>query len=477
MELWNSDEILLLVNLPDVILKHLQSFLSYDDIHYFLNSNQLYFSSLKQETIYFSLNKKKSEEYVEDERFREMILSKVKDGSQQIGLSFDKKYRVPDICDIIAHKINFVREYPYLLKYVSCQVYFLNSKVKDIPFLPMLQDLELVDCMNIKDFSNLSHLKKLELSDAPQLTDISPLQNIPHLTLTKCPNIQDFSILSSKRQMFLSIHQSPISNVSFLRNIQTVELCLCDQLVDVSPLYGIKNLLLMSCSNIRDISGLGKHHRLTIFHCRSIDRGYECFKTVRHATVSGWELPDLSVFQDVSSLQKTFYSSMESQLFFLKDIADLTFHSSFSNHRKEVYDISHLRNIKLTFYEDIIKISESSLPSQLLHLHLQRCDQIVKIIHEGKTSIFHHLQSLCITNCLIEHVNGLGDIPELTLQHCSKLHDISGLGRNRCVKLQSCPKIRDVSSLTSVPIVTVRNCDGIIDFSCLSSIPRLKIAR
>ncbi len=468
---------LLLVNLPDVILKYVQSFLSNDDTHYFLNSNKLYFSTLKQETIYFSLNKKKSEEYVEDERFREMILSKVKDGSQQIGLSFDRKYEVPDIRDIIAHKIDFGREYPHLLKYVPCQVYFLNSKAKEIPFLPMLQDLELVDCMSIKDFSNLSHLKKLELFDAPQLTDVTPLQNIPHLTLTKCPNIQAFSMFSSKRQTFLSINQSPISDVSFLRNVQTVELCLCDQLVDVAPLYGIKNLLLMSCSNIRDISGLGNHHRLTIFRCRSIDRGYECFKTVRHATVSEWEVPDLSVFRDVSSLQKSFNNSMESQLFFLEDIPDLAFHSSFSYHRREVYDISHLRNIKLTFHEDIIKISESSFPSQLQHLNLQRCNQIVKIINEGKTSIFHHLQSLCITNCSIEHVNGLGDIPKLTLQNCSKLHDISGLGRNRYVKLQSCPKIRDVSSLTAVPLVTVRNCDGIIDYSCLSSVPRLKIVR
>ncbi len=62
------------------IIKHLQSFLSHDDNHYFLNSNKLHFTSLKQETIYFLLTKEKSREYVEDERFRETILSKVKDG-------------------------------------------------------------------------------------------------------------------------------------------------------------------------------------------------------------------------------------------------------------------------------------------------------------------------------------------------------------------------------------------------------------
>ncbi len=143
--------------------------------------------------------------------------------------------------------------------------------------------------------------------------------------------------------------------------------------------------------------------------------------------------------------------------------------------QKEVYDISQLRNIRLSIDGDIIRISESIFPSQLLHLKLEKCNQIVKIINEGKTSIFHHLQSLHITRCSIEHVNGLGDIPTVILENCVELHDISGLGRNRCVELKSCPKIRDVRSLATVPIVTIRYCGRIVDTSSLSSVARLKI--
>ncbi len=468
---------MMLVNLPDVIIKYLQSFLCNDDIHYLMNSNKLYFSSLKQETIYFSLNKKKSQEYIEDERFREIILSKVKDRSKQIGLKFDRNYEVPDIRDIIAHRIEFGRDYLPLLKHVSSQVYYFPPKAEEIPFIPMLEDLELGNCMNIRDFSSLSHVKRLYLSDATQLTDLTPLQNIPHLTLTNCPNIQNYSILSHKRQKALSINQSTITEVSFLRNIQEVLLSSCDQLVDVSPLYGIKNLVLMSCSSIQDISTLGNHRRLTILHCHSIDRGDECFRTVQNAVIAGSEVPDLNVFREVKSLTLTFFHSMESQLFLLKDIPDLTILSSLVNDRKEVYDISHSRNIRLTFYDDSINICISSFPSQLLHLELINCDQIVKIIHEGQTSIFHHLQSLRITSCSIEHVNGLGDIPTIILQTCLKLHDISGLGRNRCVELRCCPKIHNVSSLTAVPIVTISNCERIIDYRCLSSVPRLKVVQ
>lgn len=63
------NNMVLIFDLPDVIIKQLQSFLSYDDIHYFMNTSKRYFSCLKQETIYFSLNQEKSLEYVENERF------------------------------------------------------------------------------------------------------------------------------------------------------------------------------------------------------------------------------------------------------------------------------------------------------------------------------------------------------------------------------------------------------------------------
>ncbi len=256
-----------------------------------------------------------------------------------------------------------------------------------------------------------------------------------------------------------------------------MELYLCDQLVDVSPLYGIKNLLLMYCSSLQDISCLGNHYRLTISQCLSIKRGYECFRTVRHATLSELTVPDLSILRELKSLQIPYFSSMGDQLFLLKDIPELTLLSSSDSDEKEVFDISHFRNIRLSFQDDIIRISESRFPSQLAHLELENCDQIVKIINEGKTSIFHHLRSLHILSCLIEHVHGLGDIATIILESCLELCDISGLGRNRCVELRDCQKILDVSSLATVPIVTVRNCDGIVDYSCLSSVPRLKIVR
>ncbi len=470
---------LFLVNLPDVIIKYLLSFLSNDDIRYFLSSKKLHFSSLKQETIYLSLNKEKTREYVENERFRETILSKVKDGRKQIGLTFNETLIVHDISDIVAHRIvgMYFTTFPVQVSSLVC---CLSSGIEKIPFLPALQDLKLnlINCLNIRDVCSLSHLRRLKLSHAYQVTDITPLENIPHLSLINCPSIRDFSVLSSERQRFLSLERSSITDVSSLRNILTVEIIHSIKLIDVSPLHGIKNLLLHNCSSIQDISCLGNHHRLTISNCNSISRGYECFRTVRHAEVARNEVPDLTVFRDAKSLRITFFKSMESQLFLLRDIPDLSLISSFS-HDKEVYDVSQVRNMRLSFQRDIIKIGDSNLPSQLLHLELVGCDdQIVKILNEGKTSIFHQLQSLHIKSCSIEHVNGLGEVPTLILENCLELHDISGLGRNRCVELRSCPKISDVSSLATVPIVTLKNCARLVDYSCLiSSVSRLKVVR
>ncbi len=208
-------------------------------------------------------------------------------------------------------------------------------------------------------------------------------------------------------------------------------------------------LRIYSFSTLEDISSLGNHHRLVISDCISIKRGYECFRTVSHAEVFGLKVSDLSVFQEMKSLVLEPWESMESQLFYLKDISDLYLLPSSSSNRKEGYDVSHLRNIRLTFYDDFLTINDNSFYSQLLHLKLISCDQIVKIIHEGKaSSIFRHLQSLVISRCSIKH--GLGDIPTVTLQFCSELHDINGLGRNKSVELRSCGNIRDVTSLSTI---------------------------
>ncbi len=84
---------------------------------------------MKQEIIYFSLNKEKSREYVKNERFREMILSKVKDAIKQIGLTFNTEYKISNIfSEIVVHKIDFGRGYHDLFQNVSSLSYLLPPR-------------------------------------------------------------------------------------------------------------------------------------------------------------------------------------------------------------------------------------------------------------------------------------------------------------------------------------------------------------
>lgn len=91
---------------PEVLFRLIQTFLTQDDYRYFLNSSKNLFASLKRNSIYFTLNKKQSLQYLEDTEFQNILLSKVENGWNQIGISFDSSTSsLPIPLDIPIHKI------------------------------------------------------------------------------------------------------------------------------------------------------------------------------------------------------------------------------------------------------------------------------------------------------------------------------------------------------------------------------------
>eukprot|EP01033_Poteriospumella_lacustris_P025096 gene25096-gene22385 len=76
-----------LIQLPEIIFTLIQTFLSYDDYHYFLNTSKLHFSHLKRRTIVFRLTERRSLQYMEDKEFQGLLLSKVEDGWKQIRIN------------------------------------------------------------------------------------------------------------------------------------------------------------------------------------------------------------------------------------------------------------------------------------------------------------------------------------------------------------------------------------------------------
>ncbi len=72
--------------LPQDIFHLIQTFLSNDDYHYFLNSSKRLFCDFKRKTIFFKLNQEGSYLYAMNKEFQRLLLSKVENGWNQIGI-------------------------------------------------------------------------------------------------------------------------------------------------------------------------------------------------------------------------------------------------------------------------------------------------------------------------------------------------------------------------------------------------------
>lgn len=478
-----------IVQLPDIIIKEwVKSYLTHDDYRFFINASKKYFGSLKRETIYFALNEEKSVEYYQNDLFRERLLSLVTDGYKQISLNFNSSFTF-DSNEIIAHKISC-----YQLEVfpdVEVLKVWRRFNTPEVPLPPRLKDLILYNCFNLTKGDHLSHLNKLSLFAADKLTDIKPLENIPYLHFYHCEAIQNFSILTHLKQTSLKIHNCPqLSDVSTFRNIRHLAVSFCPLVSDLSPLYGIYDLSLIGCE-IKDISKLGGHHYLAIESCRDIVTGYECLLNIPHVTLRSCKIPNFEVLKYVKTLSIDRVLSFEAANEIkhartvtlpysdaacpvLKDIYELTFNSF--EPPDSLQSISQMRNRRLTLHCDLLDINHE-FPPQIQHFIIHRSEQIVQMIQQGKAAAsFRFLHSLRIDSCNnLEHVDGLRDIPVLTVSFCTRLRNVCGLGCNRSVEISNCSEVTDVSSLATVPIVTLRNCSGIQDYSSLSKVPRLKI--
>lgn len=482
--------------LPDVLIRIIQLFLSKDDYHYFLNTSKKFFE-LKRKTIYFSLKRETSLQYIKDPVFKALVLGKVENGWKQIAIRFKNYDPLPK---------EFSRELPIhsiYLPEISQQQVDLVKHIERLQSLihrgstsPLLsqtvKELSLIGVRGLVDVRNFSQLRELDLYFADKLTDIAPLQNIPSLAFVECNSIKDFSCLTGRNQKSLKIFNSSfLTDVSTFSGIRDLALLSCHGLKNISPLYGIYNLSLCSCSKICDISPLGNHHRLVIEDCSYDLKGYGSLTQIPHVQLKNCNINDLNILKNSKTISLSRCSLVE-------DVAPLI------NARKVIIDncpniknLSELKNVpNLTIIagsmnsEDFVEVSSYNFTLKLLtfevsHYYLFSNIKVLTIvpdenlatcINKGQATFFEKLQSLTIEeNFFLQSVNGLGIIPIVKLLDCSQLTNIDGLGQNREVELRSCPLITNVRSLSRVSIVTIVKCNKIEDYSCLSHVERLKV--
>ncbi len=479
-----------LIQLPDIIFTLIQTFLSYDDYHYFLNTSKLHFSHLKRRTIVFRLTERRSLQYMEDKEFQGLLLSKVEDGWKQIRLTWQQ--------------FHFFRTYDVSVPHDSSyfdpgleRLNVMDRMVMEVipPLSPQVTELKLTSFTKLRDVSNLSNLTKLIINTSPFLEDISPLENIADLTFHSCMTLSDFSIFTGKKMLRFELDGSPkLSNVSVFKNVRILVLRLLDNIQDISSLSHVYDLTIQYCPKVNDIRGLGGHHHLEISFCDKNLIGYESLFGIPHVKLAGCNISDISVLREAKSVE---FQSCWS----LKDYEPLKNARKVSIYQTEqflnlnalcnVFDLSlstfsamkrmtllDLRNHNLTIDfpgidEDGVKSTSflsftKSLTISSFHFPQATLTEL--------TPTLKHLQSLTIQNSeVIIEIKGLEDIPTVKLINLPSVSDISGLGRNHNVELRYCPKIKDVSNLANVQCITIKQCKGISDYSILSKVPRLKV--
>lgn len=486
-----------LTDLPPEIIYISQSYLNNEDNRYFMNTCQHYFQKFKKKSIYFSLNRVYSKEYLTSDEFRFKVLNRIEDCTKQISLNLSKSsHIVPLLQNYRIHKLvlpynNYYCDMKDIAHSITC-LHHVSEITNDLLF-PKIQELIVDNADHLTDVHNFSHLTKLRITRA-HFSDVTPLQNIPDLTISRCNDIHDLSPLGRGRQKKLSIIECDnLISVPTFPSLYALHVESCDNLRDVSPLYGIPCLTLLRCNKVNDISKLGNHHKLNISYCSYRLRGYDSLATVRHICLIACDISDLSVLRNAKSVELAECKSI-TDIKPLQNVQRLSLHEG----QYSSQDFEHcplLRHLTISHYEkeDLINFPQLSLLSlfidlfymefqsyyflkSLRHLTIKQVPCLINLINKGETHYFSHLQSLTIVHCSdLTHVYGLGEIPTIRLSECRSLVDISALGRNRCVEINSCWGLTKVASLATVPVVIIRGCPDIEDLTSLSQVPRLRI--
>lgn len=481
--------------LPEDLFHLLQSYLTADDYHYFLNASKKLFALLKRKTIYFNLNLEKSLEYLNNVEFRSLVLSKVESGWKQISLQY---FNSPSNFsrDLPVHRVTVKIDQPdtfSMFSHVEC-LHIGISNNREIPFLSGMKELVIEGGGRILAFETPSNLLKLEIYNTSNMMDVSPLLSIPHIHLGECDIIEDFTAFQRGNQTYLSLSRCLfLTDVSPFRSIRTLILSSCDNLKDVSPLHAIHHLEIAFCPKVTDISGLGDHYRLKVWQCSYQLTGYHSLLNVPHVALTRCDITDLRVLRNAKSLRLTRCNEILdlTPIASLKEVKliDCTSIHNLSALRHvpqlslvqmiiDKNQIREMRNRAISFYHLQWTVEDYSFLSHTRYLKIRNATDIPKQINSGSAHMLQHLQFLELQSCRdLENVNGLGDIPVLHLKYCPNLRDITALGRNKEVAIAICPKVDSVQSLMTVPIVTLRYCINVTDYECLKDVPRLKISK
>lgn len=308
----------------------------------------------------------------------------------------------------------------------------------------------LTECYNLTNVENFKGIHILKLLGCDGVEDISPLHGIYDLSLLWCSKIKNISGLGNHHRLYVEYCSENLIGYESLGGIPHVTLIRCD-ISDVSVFRDVKSIKLSRCDNLVDIRSIKNAKRVELFQCRRVTNIIELC-----------DVYDLSIDEFMISVSEL--PKLRNYLLTIK---------------------FPLMDVKGDTDKPYEKFSDECF-SYTSHLTLSNIPiSVRKWFEEGNVSFLNHLQSLTISSSVnifsgsIEYAFNfprLENIP-LVILNSLEVKTVAGLRNNRCVVLRGCKGIEDIESLSSVKVLTIDKCIGNYDDNVFSKVPRLKLMK
>eukprot|EP01040_Poterioochromonas_malhamensis_P010190 gene10190-11080_t len=442
-----------------------------------------------------------------------MIQGKVNDTSKQVCLVLDRRSMSSQVLLLSVHEliIEDIRWGEYLPKPSMNQELpplFLNlssiiTKGCDdlpLPFLPSLKELSFTINFSLKRITTTQNLQKLTLRICTDLVEVTIDHPLLELDLQGCGRLTSVNpsgnnLIFAKKVMIHDCAKLNLNNFQQYSQVHdlTISEYLQDFPVSLKHLKGIHSLSLINCTKLSNISELGNHYKLEISFTKnySVDQvtyplvGYEILQGISHVILKRVNIVDVHVLREAKSLYLEYCEGI-TDVSPLMNIMDLTVDKcwNISNlHLLTKIPRLFLTNIKDAIIEyqerdssdykhQILSIQSCSLPQSFFKPMLCLYKLFLGFIktplqfNDDILSSFPILQYICIRDCQVQSMKGLGRIHTVEIRYCSELKDINGLGENHTVILAHCSSV-DVDCLVNVPVVSIKWCGFISERSIL----------
>jgi hypothetical protein len=508
-----------LLSISEDIFYLFQYFLSNKDYKSLLNCSKQ-FTKLKINTLRYRLNSKDAISFCDDQSFREMILSRLKDKSQQLSVDISYFSKETDTFQ----NLNYLSGCKSVRLYISeppssafaslCNIQNLHlygwSQFTSFPYLKNVKKITLVSFSELTDVSQLFDVSDITLIFCKALTDISGLSKAISIHLQDCERLTDISSLGT-HQKKITIINCPVVEVNQLRNVPFLSFTDCKAINNIEELGNVVHLELINCPNVFNVNKLTHNAFVAIDRCNQII-SFDSLADIPSVSLKNVWIKTLNPFQYIQELKLSNCNHVKdlSPLMLVKrltlekcdgifaltaNLKALDYLGIFScenlrgialigndNEKEEemkkkrhvvlsccfgIVDFSALRN---TFRVEIICFSNPLDATQLTniaHLTLRLCGNICNLDALKDTR-----QTLTLSQCnLFTSIpNGFENIPTVKMIDCPLLINLDGLQNNKFVYLENCPKLTTVKKLKTVKIVQIVNCPQINDWKQLNNV-------